>query len=428
MRTVRRVRAAAEGAARTAPPPLVRIVTRVVGALRDIEPFDRAMSLAAQAFTGLFPLLIAVAVLVPHDPDEVVDGISDSLSLPASTRTVVEQLLPQQSGSRGLVGIVGLFITLISATSFSRALARMYGRVWGVRPTGWGTGAWRWVATLVGVALFAVLIRFLRAVIGGTVVATLGQLVTTMVLGTLLWTWVPWLLLGRQVGWRWLLPGGLLMGIGMVGTTLASGIYLPRALVSTSRQFGALGVAFTYIGWLFVIGSVLVATTAVGEVSPGPDRGQVPRIRAFCVANSSSVSTPCAFSSPSCCSCASLASIGRRGPAAGWRRGLGLGVRAPAPAVWDHRPLTACRRHAVGHGGGGAGDHRGPCDSPRATWHRRLSSPSVRAGGAGGRARDSASSRRRQQSCTGIRPPAISRPRPPQHLARAGPPRGSRRR
>jgi membrane protein len=266
VRTVRRVRAAAEGAARTAPPPLVRFVTRAAGALRDIEPFDRAMSLAAQAFTGLFPLLIAVAVLLPHDPDEVVDGISDSLSLPASTRTVIEQLLPQQSGSRGLFGVAGLFITLISATSFSRALARMYGRVWGVRPTGWGTGAWRWVAALVGVALFAVVIRFLRAVIGGTVVATLGQLVTTMILGTLLWTWVPWLLLRRQVGWRWLLPGGLLMGTGMVGTSLASGVYLPRALVSTSRQFGALGVAFTYIGWLFVVASVLVAATVVGEV------------------------------------------------------------------------------------------------------------------------------------------------------------------
>ena len=56
------------------------------------------------------------------------------------------------------------------------------------------------------------------------------------------------------------------MGICTVGTSIASGIYLPRALVSASRQFGALGIAFTYIGWLFVLAFALVCSTVLGAV------------------------------------------------------------------------------------------------------------------------------------------------------------------
>ena len=43
-------------------------------------------------------------------------------------------------------------------------------------------------------------------------------------------------------------------------------MYLPRALVSASRQFGALGIAFTYIGWLFIVAFVLVCSTVLGAV------------------------------------------------------------------------------------------------------------------------------------------------------------------
>ncbi len=56
------------------------------------------------------------------------------------------------------------------------------------------------------------------------------------------------------------------MGLCAVVTSTAGGVYLPRALASASRQFGALGVAFTYIGWLFVVAFVLVCSTVLGAV------------------------------------------------------------------------------------------------------------------------------------------------------------------
>jgi hypothetical protein len=140
----------------------------------------------------------------------------------------------------------------------------MYGKVWAVTPPGW-TGGWRWVAALFGVALSYVTLRALQLASTG-LYATLGELLLTFTMNTLLWTWAPWLLLARQIPWRTLLPGGLLMGLCTMATSIASGIYLPRALVSASNQFGALGIAFTYIGWLFVVAFALVCSTVLGAV------------------------------------------------------------------------------------------------------------------------------------------------------------------
>jgi membrane protein len=259
-----RVRAAVDGARRKAPPPVLRVVTRTAGGLQDVEPFDRGMTLAAQAFTSLFPLIIAVAALLPDSGGSLADRFADTFGIPDSSRAVIEQALPAHPDTRGAFGLIGVLIVVVSATSFSRALARMYGKVWGVTPPGW-TGGWRWVAALFGVALAAVTLRALYLLSSG-LYATVGQLLLTLVVNSVLWTWAPWLLLAGQVPWRRLLPGGLIMGVCTVGTSIAGGIYLPRALVSASQQFGALGIAFTYIGWLFVVAFVLVCSTVLGAV------------------------------------------------------------------------------------------------------------------------------------------------------------------
>ncbi|HEY6746946.1 MAG TPA: YhjD/YihY/BrkB family envelope integrity protein [Mycobacteriales bacterium] len=259
-----RLRTAVDRARRRAPPPVLRVVTRTAGGLQHAEPFDRGMTLAAQAFTSIFPLVIAIAALIPDSSASLPDRVSDALGIPDSSRAIVEQALPAHPDTRGAFGLAGVLIVVVSATSFSRALARMYGKVWRVTPPGW-TGGWRWVLALFGVAVSAVTLRALGLAVTG-LYATVGELVLTLVLNGLLWTWAPWLLLARQVSWRRLLPGGVIMGLCTVGTSVASGIYLPRALVSASRQFGALGIAFTYIGWLFVVAFLLVCSTVLGAV------------------------------------------------------------------------------------------------------------------------------------------------------------------
>jgi membrane protein len=122
----------AEGARRNGPPQLLRIATRTASGLQEIEPFDRAMTLAAQTFTSVFPLIIAVAALLPAGSQSLSDRLSDGLGLPDSSRAALELVLPAQPQTRGAFGVLGVVIVVFSATSLSRALARMYAKVWQV--------------------------------------------------------------------------------------------------------------------------------------------------------------------------------------------------------------------------------------------------------------------------------------------------------
>jgi len=222
------------------------------------------MTLAAQAFTSLFPLVIILATAMGGS-ESLGDRISDSLSLPAQTRSVLDAALARQPSESTAFGVVSLLVVLVSATSFARALARMYARVWQVQPSGW-TGSWRWVTVIVGVAICTLAVRAADRAARGELPATLGTLVLTLVLNGLLWTCTPWLLLVRRVPFTALLPGGVLAGLGSAGTLLLSHVYMPHALESGARQFGTFGVAFTYIGWLFVVSFVLIVATVLGWV------------------------------------------------------------------------------------------------------------------------------------------------------------------
>jgi len=250
-----------------------RIAERSLREVVGIELFDRSMTLAAQAFTSLFPLLILVATLRPRQGDQVGTALADSLGLNAQARQALEAALPSASSAANAFGVVGGLVVLLSATSFSRALVRMYVRIWNAPRPPTLRSLWRLIAALLGLVLLILLLTLVRRTLAGVPLSGLAEGLVAFLLGGLLWTWVPWLLLARRVPVRMLVPGGVLMALAMVVLSLAGQVYLPRALSSATRQFGALGVSFTYLTWLFVIMIALVATTTVGAVvarDPGP--------------------------------------------------------------------------------------------------------------------------------------------------------------
>jgi membrane protein len=80
------------------PLPLVRFVEKLLREFQRLEPFDRAMTLAAQAFTSVLPLVITTASLLGReDETRFIDHVGNSLALPASTRAVLKEALPTQT-------------------------------------------------------------------------------------------------------------------------------------------------------------------------------------------------------------------------------------------------------------------------------------------------------------------------------------------
>jgi membrane protein len=251
-----------------------RVVEQGLRALVNVEVFDRSMTLAAQAFTSVFPLLILIATLRPRrSGNPVGSGLADSLGLNQHTREALESAVPSSGSAASTFGVIGVLVVVLSATSFSRALVRMYARVWDTPSPPGLRSLWRWIAALLGVVVLVFFLTFVRRVLSDEPFSSIVEAVAALVLGGLLWTWAPWMLLARRVPVRMLIPGGALMAVAMMVLALAGHVYLPLALSSATRQFGVLGISFTYVSWLFVLMFALVVTTVIGAVvakDPGP--------------------------------------------------------------------------------------------------------------------------------------------------------------
>jgi membrane protein len=88
---------------------------------------------------------------------------------------------------------------------------------------------------------------------------------------------IPWLLVGSAVPARALAAGGVIFGLAMLVIRPMGSVYLPRALETSAQRYGTIGVAFTYIGWLYVLAFCLLMTAILGHVV-AQDEGLLGRV------------------------------------------------------------------------------------------------------------------------------------------------------
>jgi membrane protein len=82
--------------------------------------------------------------------------------------------------------------------------------------------------------------------------------------------------LGRRLPWRRLVLQASLTAVGLVALGIWSAIYMPRAIESSASAYGAIGVAFAMLTWLWGYGIVLVVAAVYGS----PQLGKVGRTAA----------------------------------------------------------------------------------------------------------------------------------------------------
>lgn len=227
-----------------------------------IELFDRSMTIAAQFFTSVFPILIVLASWLGPGGTQ----LADTLAVPDETEEILEQALGT-SPDYATFGILGTLIVLASATSLSRALTRAFAAIWDLpRPHIQLTSAWRWLAVVLALALALVTTRALSRFVSDIPPPTLWETAAAFSFDVLIGVFVPWLLMAGQVSPRRLLPGALVFASVMVVLRPASGAWLPRALELSADRYGSIGVAFTYLAWLYVVSFCFLAAHVLGKV------------------------------------------------------------------------------------------------------------------------------------------------------------------
>ncbi|WP_244927963.1 YhjD/YihY/BrkB family envelope integrity protein [Nocardioides sp. W7] len=241
---------------------LGRIVVNGLDSFLRLDMFDRSMTIAAQFFTSVFPILILLATwAASRDTHE----IADAMGIPDETRSVLEDAI-QGSGSASF-GAVGVVIVLASATSLSRALIRAYMAIWAAPKPKSGLGsAWRWLAAVLVLTLALVAVRAASEPFDIHPLREALPLIATVTLNLAVALFVPWVLLAGEVRPRMLAPGAVLFALLMLTVRPATAAWLPNALEVSADRYGPIGVAFTYLACLYTASLCFLATAVLGQV------------------------------------------------------------------------------------------------------------------------------------------------------------------
>ena len=232
----------------------------VVAELLRIEIVERSLALASKLFVAVIPLSIIISAVVPG-ADNFGDKLVNRLGLTGQGTEATRNLFATQGEVRGAVSVLGVVILLYSVYSFTRGLQRIYLDIWRLPAQQFEAVVRRvtWVLTFV---LFTAALSPLRDFTERNDLPVAGTTVA-LVFGAALWVWTPYLLLGRRVPWRRLLPTGLITAGSVAVYSLGSALYLPGIFTTNAERYGLIGVAFGLVTWLFGYAAVVIAAAVV---------------------------------------------------------------------------------------------------------------------------------------------------------------------
>ena len=249
---------------------LLDVVPGVRMALDDllrVEFIDRMVVVAAQSLFAMVPLFVVIAAFSPEFVrDRVLTQVSDVMAIHGSALDAIESVMSAEE-IRTQTGLVGLVVVLLSATTYARALQRLYERTWQQPHIGGMLGMRRSFLWIVGCVAYLEVLTLVLAALSVLPGAGLWRLVGQVAAGTALWWWTQYVLLRGREPWRNLLPGALLTSVALAALTRLSEVFMPPYVAANVSQFGALGLVFAASTWLLVFGGILVVACVLGRVA-----------------------------------------------------------------------------------------------------------------------------------------------------------------
>lgn len=258
-------------------------VKLVIDALREDRNTGGALlagALAFRLFLWLLPAGLVVVALLGFTSADQVHADLTGVGLGGFTAATIAQAASQAQQGRWvllLIGVVGLY-------SASVGLAKA---LWIGTSLAWHLPVSKLhrspraaavvVALLLPTAALTLAANWLR-----TVAYALGLVATlVMVLLYALFGWVVLSLLPRAAHASVvdLLPGAIVIGLGIEGLQLVCAYYLVNRIASSSQLYGALGAAATLLLWGYLLARILIGASTVNhtlfrnrDVSRLPDR------------------------------------------------------------------------------------------------------------------------------------------------------------
>ncbi|GAB2698918.1 ribonuclease BN [Kitasatospora kifunensis] len=241
------------------------VLTTLTGRLLAARIMEAGTRLAAQIFLTAVPLLFIVAATAPYTiRNNLLHSVRAVFGLNGASAEQLQELYATDGGDlREGTSVIGTLIVLLSATSSSRALARICQRAWGLGAAPTRVAIWRWFAWLLTWLLVLTLQGPVRSGFGAGL--WLG-VPLSFLSGVCIWWWSQHLLLAGRMPWLPLLPAAVLAAAATSALSITAHLYIPRALNRSLAEYGPLGSVFTLLSWLVAVCVVLTAALTIGAV------------------------------------------------------------------------------------------------------------------------------------------------------------------
>jgi membrane protein len=244
---------------------------QALGALRHDQRNGGGLlagALAFRLFGALLPLALLITVILGYatsvDPDAGKEA-GEAVGLGPTLLQEMGESAKLSTGTRWSVVIFAVAALLWSANSAARAIRAVHSLAWEGRVGRLRRPLPAALALLAAIAAYGIVIAGAgkaRAELG------LGGLlisIVALVAFAAIWLALEWLLPHGQADWRALVPGALLVAVGVQVIHLGTVLFIAGRIERSSETYGSLGVAFTLLFWLFVISRVIVASAMLNS-------------------------------------------------------------------------------------------------------------------------------------------------------------------
>jgi uncharacterized BrkB/YihY/UPF0761 family membrane protein len=222
-----------------------------------------AGALAFRFFVTLLPLTLVLVVGLGYlkSAGGKPSDVAGQFGIRGVLASTVNHSASFSDPGRTVVLLLGL-VALVSACRTTVATLRaVHAIAWDIPVVRWRKGGRAAMVLLAGVVVtfaFAGIAVRVRseggAVLGGAASVLIAAVVTAI------WLGASWLLPHREVeGWLPFLPGAILVGVGVALLQVISLNFVGPRLEHKSALYGTLGTSFVLLGWLYVLGRLLVA-------------------------------------------------------------------------------------------------------------------------------------------------------------------------
>ena len=230
-----------------------------------------SLALAAQQVLCTAPLLVAFSIARRHNAGQSIgEVLTRYLGLNTSASSDVTALFVTSHSISTGDRVGGLIVAVLFATAIAATLQRWFENVWSQSRAPVLISTFRQVMWVAGLCGYLVIVLYAGRAghrVGGHFHAgrPTGPGLQFGVSFLFFW-WSQRLLLHRRVGWRQLIPGALVMALGMLVLVGLSGFWMSGQIISQVSDYGLVGSTFVLSLWLVALSGLLCGGALLGQL------------------------------------------------------------------------------------------------------------------------------------------------------------------